>query len=90
MHTQSSILFTWVHYTNTANIEIFNDGTISKEQAKRLDVLNLLLEGKLKTMQGIDQSILELCELPNYAAVRKERITTRSNLTQASVNLGQT
>jgi hypothetical protein len=41
-------------------------------------------------MQGIDQSILELCELPNYAAVRKERITTRSNLTQASVNLGQT
>ena len=39
------------------------NGTINEEQSKRLDVLNRLLEGKLKTLQDIDQNVLELCEL---------------------------
>ena len=39
------------------------NGTIDKEQSKRLDVLNRLLEGKLKTLQDIDQNVLKLCKL---------------------------
>lgn len=39
------------------------NGTIDEEQSKRLDVLNSLLEWKLKTLQDIDQNVLELCEL---------------------------
>ena len=34
------------------------NGTIDEEQSKRVDVLNHLLEGKLKTLQDIDQNVL--------------------------------
>lgn len=39
------------------------EGTLNEEQAKRLDVINRLLEGKLKTLEDIDQNILSLCDL---------------------------
>ena len=53
--------------------------TLNEEQAKRLDVINRLLEGKLKALQDIDQNILSLCEIeviPNEIK-ESERVVAR-------------
>lgn len=36
---------------------------LSNEQIKQLDVLHRLLESKLKLVEGLDESILSLCEV---------------------------
>ena len=36
---------------------------LSNEQIKQLDILHRLLESKLKLVEGLDKSILSLCEV---------------------------
>ena len=46
-----------------ANEIIESEGMLSNEQIKQLDVLHRLLENKLKLVEGLDESILSLCEV---------------------------
>ena len=43
--------------------EILNGGTINDDQRKALEVLDRLLESKLKTVEELDQSVLSLCSV---------------------------
>ena len=43
--------------------EILNGGTINDDQRKALEVLDRLLESKLKTVEELDQSVLSLCSI---------------------------
>ena len=64
------------------------NGTIDEEQSERLDVLNHLLEGKLKTLQDIDQNVLELCELEfiSNEIEDSERVLAKVVETQKTIN----
>ena len=64
------------------------NGTIDEEQSKRVDVLNHLLEGKLKTLQDIDLNVLELCELEviSNEIEDSERVLAKVVETQETVN----
>ena len=46
-----------------ANDILEPEGMLSNEQIKQLDVLYHLLESKLKLVEGLDESILSLCEV---------------------------
>ena len=46
-----------------ANEILESEGMLSNEQIKQLDVLHRLLENKLKLVEGLDESILSLCEV---------------------------
>ena len=46
-----------------ANDILESEGMLSNEQIKQLDVLHRLLESKLKLVEGLDESILSLCEV---------------------------
>lgn len=42
---------------------ILNGGTLNEDQGKALEILDRLLDSKLKTVQELDQSVLSLCGL---------------------------
>ena len=46
-----------------ANDILKPEGMLSNEQIKQLDILHRLLESKLKPIEGLDKSILSLCEV---------------------------
>ncbi|XP_044168175.1 uncharacterized protein LOC122952195 [Acropora millepora] len=46
-----------------ANAILGIGGTLSSEQEAQLDVINLLLENKLKIVEDLDQNILSLCDV---------------------------